>query len=166
MLVMTYMNWSCKLLCYMYNPVQDHQGDRQGLQHAHLACFPSGPLRDCICNRVAHVTRVIYIQVTKSCIRGFQPLSNLRTFTLVGFFLQISAEEQKKMDEKVMVDGVKRVVSKLLARRKLKRSYEYEVQWEGQPSSSDYTAWLSRDRSVLCIPVNQAAGPSRSFYCA
>ena len=53
------------------------------------------------------------------------------------------------MDEKVMVDGVKRVVSKLLARRKLKRSYEYEVQWEGQPSSSDYTAWLSRDRSVL-----------------
>lgn len=52
------------------------------------------------------------------------------------------------MDEKVMVDGVKRVVSKLLARRKLKRSYEYEVQWEGQPSSSDYTAWLSRDRSV------------------
>ena len=63
--------------------------------------------------------------------------------------LQISAEEQKKMDEKVMIDGVKRVVSKLLARRKLKRSYEYEVQWEGQPSSSDYTAWLSRDRSVL-----------------
>ena len=57
------------------------------------------------------------------------------------------------MDEKVMVDGVKRVVSKLLARRKLKRSYEYEVQWEGQPSSSDYTAWLSRDRSVstLCV---------------
>ena len=52
------------------------------------------------------------------------------------------------MDEKVMVDGVKRVVSKLLARRKLKRSYEYEVQWEGQPSSSDYTAWLSRDRSA------------------
>ncbi len=55
------------------------------------------------------------------------------------------------MDEKVMVDGVKRVVSKLLARRKLKRSYEYEVQWEGQPSSSDYTAWLSRDRSVFNI---------------
>ena len=53
------------------------------------------------------------------------------------------------MDEKIVVDGVKRVVSKLLARRKLKRSYEYEVQWEGQPSSSDYTAWLSRDRSVL-----------------
>ncbi len=55
------------------------------------------------------------------------------------------------MDEKVMVDGVKRVVSKLLARRKLKRSYEYEVQWEGQPSSSDYTAWLSRDRLVLIL---------------
>lgn len=60
------------------------------------------------------------------------------------------------MDEKVMVDGVKRVVSKLLARRKLKRSYEYEVQWEGQPSSSDYTAWLSRDRSVKYPPVVQS----------
>ena len=57
------------------------------------------------------------------------------------------------MDEKIVVDGVKRVVSKLLARRKLKRSYEYEVQWEGQPSSSDYTAWLSRDRSV---PLSQS----------
>ena len=60
------------------------------------------------------------------------------------------------MDEKVMVDGVKRVVSKLLARRKLKRSYEYEVQWEGQPSSSDYTAGLSRDRSVKYLPVVQS----------
>ena len=67
--------------------------------------------------------------------------------------VQISAEEQKKMDEKVMIDGVKRVVSKLLARRKLKRSYEYEVQWEGQPSSSDYTAWLSRDRLVNPSPL-------------
>lgn len=59
---------------------------------------------------------------------------------------QISKEEQAKMDEKVTIDGVKRVVSKLLARRKLKRSYEYEVQWEGQPSSSDYTTWLTRDK--------------------
>ena len=50
------------------------------------------------------------------------------------------------MDEKIVIDGVKRVVSKLLARRKLKRSYEYEVQWEGQPSSSDYTTWLTRDK--------------------
>lgn len=59
--------------------------------------------------------------------------------------VQITKEEQKKMDEKIVIDGVKRVVSKLLARRKLKRSYEYEVQWEGQPSSSDYTTWLTRD---------------------
>lgn len=67
------------------------------------------------------------------------------------------------MDEKVMVDGVKRVVSKLLARRKLKRSYEYEVQWEGQPSSSDYTAWLSRDRSVLYLFSCQKLQVSTAF---
>lgn len=67
--------------------------------------------------------------------------------------LQISADEQKKMDEKITIDGVKRVVSKLLARRKLKRSYEYEVQWEGQPSSSDYTTWLTRDRSAFVIDL-------------
>ena len=81
-----------------------------------------------------------------------QMLCTILCFSISSFAcLQISAEEQKKMDEKVMVDGVKRVVSKLLARRKLKRSYEYEVQWEGQPSSSDYTAWLSRDRSVSIL---------------
>lgn len=74
------------------------------------------------------------------------------------------------MDEKVMVDGVKRVVSKLLARRKLKRSYEYEVQWEGQPSSSDYTAWLSRDRlvKILCNSVcnSVCVGVLRGLLCS
>lgn len=91
-----------------------------------------------------------------------------RDFSVSSFAcLQISAEEQKKMDEKVMVDGVKRVVSKLLARRKLKRSYEYEVQWEGQPSSSDYTAWLSRDRSVstLCVIFTVCWCATRPVVC-
>ena len=66
------------------------------------------------------------------------------------------------MDEKVVIDGVKRVVSKLLARRKLKRSYEYEVQWEGQPSSSDYTTWLTRDRSV---PLPLCSTASLFLHC-
>lgn len=88
--------------------------------------------------------------------------TTLQSFHFHFMLLQISAEEQKKMDEKVMVDGVKRVVSKLLARRKLKRSYEYEVQWEGQPSSSDYTAWLSRDRWVLGKSTHK---PCSSLYC-
>lgn len=33
------------------------------------------------------------------------------------------------MKEKLVVDGEKRVVEKLLGRRKAKKGYEYEVQW-------------------------------------
>lgn len=39
-------------------------------------------------------------------------------------------------------DGVKRQVEKLIARRKLKKDYEYEVQWVGLPI--DQTTWLPR----------------------
>ena len=46
------------------------------------------------------------------------------------------------MAEVKVVDGVKRVVEKLLARRKQKRGYEYEVQWKGEAE----TSWLTRDR--------------------
>ena len=58
--------------------------------------------------------------------------------------LQTNEEDEKKMAEKHVVDGVKRVVEKLLAR--LKRSYEYEVQWQGQPPTSEYTTWFPRDK--------------------
>lgn len=40
-------------------------------------------------------------------------------------------------------DGVKRQVEKLVARRKLRRDYEYEVQWVGLPV--DQTSWHTRD---------------------
>ena len=56
--------------------------------------------------------------------------------------LQMKEEEEKKMGEVKVVDGVKRVVDKLLGRRKLKRGYEYEVQWKGETA----TSWLTRDR--------------------
>lgn len=46
------------------------------------------------------------------------------------------------MAEVKVVDGVKRVVEKLLGRRKQKRGYEYEVQWKGEVE----TSWLTRDR--------------------
>jgi elongation factor 3 len=59
---------------------------------------------------------------------------------------QTSEEEEAKMKEKHVIDGVKRVVEKILARRKLKRSYEYEVQWQGLPPTSEYTTWMSRDQ--------------------
>ena len=46
-----------------------------------------------------------------------------------------------------VVDGEKRVVEKLLSRRKLKRSYEYEVQWVGL--HSDKNTWVPRDKCAL-----------------
>jgi len=56
---------------------------------------------------------------------------------------QASEEEAKKMAEAIkMADGTKRVVDKLLGRRKLKKSYEYDVQWKG--CSIDQNTWLTR----------------------
>jgi elongation factor 3 len=58
---------------------------------------------------------------------------------------QVSEEEQKKMEEaRMVIDGAKRAVEKLLGRRKLKKGYEYEVQWVGLPM--DQTTWLTRDQ--------------------
>lgn len=43
-----------------------------------------------------------------------------------------------------VVDGIKRIVEKLLGRRKLKKSYEYEVQFLNTPA--DQNTWMPRDR--------------------
>ncbi|GLI71115.1 hypothetical protein VaNZ11_016208 [Volvox africanus] len=63
---------------------------------------------------------------------------------------RLTDEEQKKLQEtKVQIGDdpkVKRSVEKLLARRKLKKSYEYEVQWANTPA--DQTSWLPRDTLV------------------
>jgi elongation factor 3 len=55
---------------------------------------------------------------------------------------KLKEEDEKKMAEKVVIDGTKKVVDCLLGRRKLKKSYEYEVQWVGGIE----TSWLSRDQ--------------------
>eukprot|EP00271_Cylindrocystis_brebissonii_P017671 TRINITY_DN467_c0_g1_i1.p1 TRINITY_DN467_c0_g1~~TRINITY_DN467_c0_g1_i1.p1 ORF type:complete len:1057 (+),score=230.82 TRINITY_DN467_c0_g1_i1:190-3360(+) len=55
---------------------------------------------------------------------------------------KIKEDEEKKLGEKVVVDGTKRVVDCLLGRRKLKKSYEYEVQWK----NGSETTWMSRDQ--------------------
>lgn len=55
---------------------------------------------------------------------------------------KLKEDEERKMAEVKVVDGVKRVVDKLLARRKLKRGYEYEVQWKNEAE----TSWLTRDK--------------------
>ena len=53
-------------------------------------------------------------------------------------------EEAKLKEQKIQLAGetVKRTVEKLLNRRKLKKGYEYEVQWQNAPA--DATSWLSR----------------------
>jgi len=60
-------------------------------------------------------------------------------------FRKISDEEAKKMAQVIKApDGTKKVVDKLLGRRKLKRSYEYEVAWVGL--HPDFNEWLTRDK--------------------
>lgn len=54
---------------------------------------------------------------------------------------QISAEEEAAMKAIKVVEGQKKKVDKLLGRRKLRKDYEYEVQWEG----GHETTWLPRD---------------------
>ena len=59
---------------------------------------------------------------------------------------KLTAEEEAKMKQVLVIDGIKRVVEKILGRRKLKSSYEYEVQWVG--CHPDQNAYLPRDDLV------------------
>ena len=61
---------------------------------------------------------------------------------------KISDEELAKMQQQFkMEDGTKRVLEKLVARRKLKKQYEYEVQWKGFDPTQN--TWMPRDK---CAP--------------
>eukprot|EP00992_Anisonema_acinus_P001619 TRINITY_DN10509_c0_g1_i7.p1 TRINITY_DN10509_c0_g1~~TRINITY_DN10509_c0_g1_i7.p1 ORF type:complete len:953 (+),score=249.63 TRINITY_DN10509_c0_g1_i7:298-3156(+) len=57
---------------------------------------------------------------------------------------QLTPADEKKMEEKHLIDGEKRQIAKLLTRRQLKKSYEYEVQWVGKPASEN--SWLPRTK--------------------
>jgi elongation factor 3 len=59
---------------------------------------------------------------------------------------KISDEEKAKMAQAFVVDGVKRVVERILGRRKLKSSYEYEVQWVN--CGPDKNTFLPRDQLI------------------
>ncbi|EIE22864.1 elongation factor EF-3 [Coccomyxa subellipsoidea C-169] len=60
---------------------------------------------------------------------------------------QISAEEAEKMAaQHKMEDGTKRVLDKLVSRRKMKKSYEYEVQWKN--CTPDQNTYIVRDKLV------------------
>jgi len=58
---------------------------------------------------------------------------------------QISVEEAQKMKDGalVLVEGQKRLIEEIVARKKLKQSYEYEVSFKGLSSSENI--WMPRD---------------------
>ncbi|TXT13426.1 hypothetical protein VHUM_00793 [Vanrija humicola] len=60
----------------------------------------------------------------------------------------LTEEEKKKMAEgaTLVKDGVKRTIDELVARKKLKQSYEYEVSFKGLSSAENM--WLSRDELI------------------
>ncbi|KAF8321794.1 hypothetical protein DL93DRAFT_2051614 [Clavulina sp. PMI_390] len=60
----------------------------------------------------------------------------------------ISAEEEAKMKEGgvVVIEGVKRLIDEIVARKKLKQSYEYEVTFKNLSSTENI--WLSRDELI------------------
>ena len=57
----------------------------------------------------------------------------------------MTAEEEQKMKEgsTFVKDGVKRIIDEIVARKKLKQSYEYEVSFKGMSSAEN--EWLPRD---------------------
>jgi elongation factor 3 len=57
----------------------------------------------------------------------------------------LTEEDKKKMKEGgvVVVEGVKRLIDEIVARKKLKQSYEYEVSFKNLSSSENI--WLPRD---------------------
>ncbi|GAA5868264.1 hypothetical protein JCM3774_000986 [Rhodotorula dairenensis] len=61
---------------------------------------------------------------------------------------KLSEEEEKKMKDgaNVVVEGVKRTIDDIVARKKLKQSFEYEVTFKGLSSSENM--WLPRDELV------------------
>jgi elongation factor 3 len=58
---------------------------------------------------------------------------------------KVSEEDERKMKEgaNITIEGQKRVIDEIVARKKLKQSYEYEVTFKGLSSSENI--WLPRD---------------------
>ena len=60
----------------------------------------------------------------------------------------MSAEEEQKMKEgaTVVKEGVKRIIDEIVARKKLKQSYEYEISFKGMSSAENI--WMPRDELI------------------
>ncbi len=62
-----------------------------------------------------------------------------------------------------MIDGEKRKVDKLIGRRKLKKDYEYEVQWQGL--GPDKNVWINRDDLVSACCRTKAMAFRKHVGC-
>jgi len=57
---------------------------------------------------------------------------------------QLTDEDLKNLDTPFLIDGKKQKLENLVGRRKIKRSEEYEIKWQGKPWEEN--SWLSRDK--------------------
>jgi len=57
---------------------------------------------------------------------------------------QLTPEEEAKFRQIITIDGEKRRMETIMGRRQAKRSYEYEIKWEGK--SWDDNTWMSRGK--------------------
>jgi len=57
---------------------------------------------------------------------------------------QLTKEEEAKLQTPIVIDGEKRKIETFMGRRTAKRSFEYEVKWQGK--SWDDNTWLSRSK--------------------
>jgi len=57
---------------------------------------------------------------------------------------KLSPEEKELMKKPVSFEGEKRVVEAIENRRKLKKSYEYEIKWEKLPNTEN--SWIPREK--------------------
>jgi len=57
---------------------------------------------------------------------------------------QLSEEDERKFYQVIVIDGEKRKMKNIVSRRKAKRSFEYEVEWQGKTWEDN--SWLSREK--------------------
>eukprot|EP00667_Euglena_gracilis_P001887 EG_transcript_1888 len=62
---------------------------------------------------------------------------------IVKATLELTKEEEEKCKKPILWDGKKRVAERLVSRKQVKKSYEYEVKWEGSPYTEN--SFLSKD---------------------
>jgi len=58
---------------------------------------------------------------------------------------QLTEEDKKQMEKVVTFDGLKRQIKELRSRRKVKKTFEYEVEWVKMDSDEELP-WIMRDR--------------------